>query len=106
MIASPPPSWCITRISASAATARLGVYRFEGGGKHPGLGGHDPVNVSGGLLSKGHPLGATGVANICEVVWHLTEDDRAKDRLVPNAKVGQAHVIGLGSACTIHILTI
>jgi hypothetical protein len=39
-------------------------------------------------------------------VWHLTEDDRAKDRLVPNAKVGQAHVIGLGSACTIHVLTI
>ena len=38
-----------------------------------------PVNVSGGLLTKGHPLGATGVANICEVVWHLTQDDRAKD---------------------------
>ncbi|HLK85857.1 MAG TPA: thiolase family protein [Candidatus Binataceae bacterium] len=83
-----------------------GAFIDSGGGKHPALGGHDPVNVSGGLLSKGHPLGATGVANICEVVWHLTEDDRAKDRLVPNAKVGQAHVIGLGSACTIHVLTI
>jgi acetyl-CoA acyltransferase len=83
-----------------------GAFIDSGGGKHPGLGGHDPVNVSGGLLSKGHPLGATGVANICEVVWHLTQDDRAKDRLVPNAKVGQAHVIGLGSACTIHVLTI
>ena len=49
-----------------------GAFIDSGGGKHPGLGGHDPVNVSGGLLSKGHPLGATGVANICEVVWHLT----------------------------------
>jgi acetyl-CoA acyltransferase len=83
-----------------------GAFIDSGGGKHPSLGGHDPVNVSGGLLSKGHPLGATGVANICEVVWHLTGDDRAKDRQVPNAKVGQAHVIGLGSACTIHVLTI
>ena len=87
-------------------TARPAQFIDSGGGKHPGLGGHDPVNVSGGLLSKGHPLGATGVANICEVVWHLTQDDRAKDRQVPNAKVGQAHVIGLGSACTIHVLTI
>lgn len=83
-----------------------GKFIDSGGGVHPSLGGHDPVNVSGGLLSKGHPLGATGVANICEVVWHLTQDDRAKERLVPNAKAGQAHVIGLGSACTINILTI
>jgi acetyl-CoA acetyltransferase len=78
----------------------------EGGGMHPDLGGKSPVNVSGGLLSKGHPLGATGVANICEVVWHVTEDERAKQRQVPNAKVGMAHVIGLGSACTVHILTV
>jgi len=83
-----------------------GKFIDEGGGVHPGLGGKAPVNVSGGLLSKGHPLGATGVANICEVAWHLTQDERAKDRQVPNAKVGQAHVIGLGSACTIHILTV
>ncbi|HZO83183.1 MAG TPA: thiolase family protein [Candidatus Binataceae bacterium] len=83
-----------------------GKFIDSGGGKHPDLGGYAPVNVSGGLLSKGHPLGATGVANICEIVWHLTGDPRAKDRQVPNAKVGQAHVIGLGSACTIHILTV
>ncbi len=83
-----------------------GKFIDSGGGQHPGLGGHDPVNVSGGLLSKGHPLGATGVANICEVVWHLTQDERCKDRQVPNAKAGQAHVIGLGSACTVHVLTI
>ncbi len=83
-----------------------GKFIDEGRGVHPNLGGKRPVNVSGGLLSKGHPLGATGVANICEVVWHLTEDGRAKERQVPNAKVGMAHVIGLGSACTIHILTV
>ncbi len=66
------------------------------------VGGRIPVNASGGLLSKGHPLGATGVANICEVVWHLR--GQAGNRQVENAKVGLAHVIGLGSACTIHIL--
>ena len=66
------------------------------------VGGRIPVNASGGLLSKGHPLGATGVANICEVVWHLR--GQAGNRQVEDAKVGLAHVIGLGSACTIHIL--
>jgi len=66
-------------------------------------GGKTPVNVSGGLLSKGHPLGATGVANIYEVVTHLRGEAGA--RQVEGAKVGLAHVIGLGSACTIHILT-
>ena len=66
------------------------------------VGGRIPVNPSGGLLSKGHPLGATGVANICEVAWHLRGE--AGNRQVEGAKVGLAHVIGLGSACTIHIL--
>jgi len=66
------------------------------------IGGRIPVAPSGGLLSKGHPLGATGVANICEVVWHLRGE--AGERQVEGAKVGLAHVIGLGSACTINIL--
>ncbi|MBI4337718.1 MAG: thiolase family protein [Chloroflexi bacterium] len=66
-------------------------------------GGDIPVNVSGGLLSKGHPLGATGVANIVEVTWHLR--GQAGPRQVQGAKVGLAHVIGVGAACTIHILT-
>jgi len=60
------------------------------------------VNASGGLLSKGHPMGATGVANVAEIVWHLR--GQAGARQVENAKVGLAHVIGLCSACTIHIL--
>ncbi|MFQ5417078.1 MAG: thiolase family protein [Myxococcota bacterium] len=65
-------------------------------------GGKTPVNVSGGLLSKGHPLGATGVANIYEVATHLRGE--AGDRQVEGAKVGLTHVIGLGMACAIHVL--
>lgn len=65
-------------------------------------GGRIPVNVSGGLLSKGHPLGATGVANIYEVSTHLRGE--AGERQVEGAKVGLTHVIGLGSACAVHIL--
>ena len=66
------------------------------------LGGKVPVNVSGGLLSKGHPLGATGIANIYEICTHLREE--AGERQVEGAKLGMTHVIGLGSACGIHIL--
>ena len=66
------------------------------------LGGKVPVNVSGGLLSKGHPLGATGIANIYEVSTHLRGE--AGKRQVAGAKLGLTHVIGLGSACAIHIL--
>ncbi|MEC7910755.1 MAG: thiolase family protein [Pseudomonadota bacterium] len=66
------------------------------------LGGKVHVNVSGGLLSKGHPLGATGIANIYEVSTHLRGE--AGDRQVEGARLGLTHVIGLGSACGIHIL--
>ncbi len=66
------------------------------------LGGRVPVNVSGGLLSKGHPLGATGIANIYEVSTHLRGE--AGKRQVENARLGLTHVIGLGSACAIHVL--
>ena len=66
------------------------------------LGGKVPVTVAGGLLSKGHPLGATGIANIYEVCTHLREE--AGQRQVKGARLGLTHVIGLGSACGIHIL--
>jgi acetyl-CoA acyltransferase len=66
------------------------------------LGGRVPVNVSGGLLSKGHPLGATGIANIYEVSTHLRGE--ADKRQVEGARIGLTHVIGLGSACGIHVL--
>ena len=64
--------------------------------------GTTPVNVSGGLISKGHPIGATGVANVYEVTTHLRGE--AGDRQVEGATVGLAHVIGLASACGVHIL--
>ena len=70
------------------------------------LGGSVPVNVSGGLLSKGHPLGATGIANIYEVSTHLRGE--AGDRQVEGARIGMTHVVGggpgMGTACAIHIL--
>jgi acetyl-CoA acyltransferase len=64
--------------------------------------GGTPVNVSGGLESKGHPIAATGIANIWEVATHLRGE--AGDRQIEGARVGLAHVIGLGSACGVHIL--
>ena len=64
--------------------------------------GTTPVNVSGGLESKGHPIAATGIANVWEVCHHLRGE--AGDRQIEGAKVGLAHVIGLGSACGVHIL--
>jgi acetyl-CoA acyltransferase len=64
--------------------------------------GKTPVNVSGGLQSKGHPIAATGIANIWEVVTHLRGE--AGPRQIEGAQVGMAHVIGLGSACGLHIL--
>ncbi len=64
--------------------------------------GSTPVNVSGGLESKGHPIAATGIANIWEVATHLRSE--AGDRQIEGARVGLTHVIGLGSACGVHIL--
>ena len=60
-------------------------------------GGKFVVNPSGGLLSKGHPLGATGLAQCTELVWHLR--GQAGDRQVENAKVAIQHNLGLGGAC-------
>jgi acetyl-CoA acyltransferase len=64
--------------------------------------GRLPVNVSGGLESKGHPVAATGIANIWEIAHHLRGE--AGDRQIEGAKVGLAHVIGIGQACGVHIL--
>jgi acetyl-CoA acetyltransferase len=64
--------------------------------------GATPVNVSGGLESKGHPIAATGIANVWEVATHLRGE--AGKRQIEGARVGLTHVIGLGSACGVHIL--
>jgi acetyl-CoA acetyltransferase len=64
--------------------------------------GRTPVNVSGGLESKGHPIAATGIANIWEICTHLRGEGAS--RQIDGARVGLAHVIGLGNACGLHIL--
>ena len=53
------------------------------------------VNPSGGLISKGHPLGATGLAQCAELCWQLR--GMCGKRQVPNAKVALQHNLGLGS---------
>ncbi len=67
------------------------------------LGGALPVNTSGGLKSKGHPVGATGVAQIHELTLQLRGEAGA--RQVPGAEVGLAHNLGgSGATCAVHIL--
>jgi len=71
------------------------------------VGGRIPVNPSGGLLSKGHPVGASGVAQVVEIVWHLR--GQAGERQVEGARVGLADMMGGNKegdtrACTVHIL--
>jgi acetyl-CoA acyltransferase len=65
-------------------------------------GGRWVVNPSGGLISKGHPLGATGIAQCAELVWQLRGEAGA--RQVPDARVGLAHNIGLGGAAVVTLL--
>ncbi len=60
-------------------------------------GGKFVTNPSGGLLSKGHPLGATGLAQCTELVWQLR--GQAEARQVPDAKIALQHNLGLGGAC-------
>jgi sterol carrier protein 2 len=62
-------------------------------------GGKYVTNPSGGLLSKGHPLGATGLAQCTELVWQLR--GTAEKRQVEGAKVGLQHNLGLGGACVV-----
>lgn len=65
-------------------------------------GGRWVVNPSGGLISKGHPLGATGLAQTAELVWQLRGEAGA--RQVEGAGVGLAHNIGLGGAAVVTLL--
>jgi acetyl-CoA acetyltransferase len=62
-------------------------------------GGRVVTNPSGGLLSKGHPLGATGLAQCTELVWQLRGD--AGDRQVAGARHALQHNLGLGGACVV-----
>ncbi|QQC89048.1 lipid-transfer protein [Streptomyces alfalfae] len=65
-------------------------------------GGRWVVNPSGGLISKGHPLGATGLAQVTELVGQLRGEAGA--RQAPDARVGLAHNIGLGGAAVVTLL--
>ncbi|MFE2128200.1 thiolase C-terminal domain-containing protein [Streptomyces amritsarensis] len=65
-------------------------------------GGRWVVNPSGGLISKGHPLGATGLAQAAELVWQLRGEAGA--RQVAGARVGLAHNVGLGGAAVVTML--
>lgn len=71
--------------------------------------GRVAVSPSGGLISRGHPVGATGATQLCEAYWQLT--GQAGDLQVPNASVALTHVTGGGiygvdnGACAVHLLT-
>ncbi|OLB90598.1 MAG: acetyl-CoA acetyltransferase [Thaumarchaeota archaeon 13_1_40CM_38_12] len=68
------------------------------------LNGDIPINPSGGLKSKGHPIGATGIGQIVEVFDQLT--GKAAERTVKDAKIGLTHNFGAtGASCAVHIFT-
>ncbi|RFU79453.1 nonspecific lipid-transfer, mitochondrial precursor [Trichoderma arundinaceum] len=64
-------------------------------------GGKYLINPSGGLISKGHPLGATGIAQCAELVWHLR--GWANNRAVPNTRYCLQHNLGLGGAVVVTV---
>jgi len=98
---------CFT-IAEIIAYEDLGFCRPGQGGKFvesgtTALGGSLPVNTSGGLKSKGHPVGATGTAQIYELYLQLT--GQAERRQVPDAEIGLAHNLGgSGATAVVHIL--
>jgi acetyl-CoA C-acetyltransferase len=75
-----------------AESEHIGFFKKGEGGKAAAagktqLGGQIPINVSGGLKARGHPVGATGVAQVAEIVWQLRHEV-GKERQVKNAKTG------------------
>jgi acetyl-CoA C-acetyltransferase len=98
---------CFT-ISEIMIMEALGIVELGQGGPATSdgltaLDGKFPINTSGGLKSKGHPVGATGVAQIYEVVTQLR--GTAGKRQLKNAKVGMTQNMGgSGGSCVIHIL--
>jgi acetyl-CoA C-acetyltransferase/acetyl-CoA acyltransferase len=86
------------------ATEALGLFEDGEGGPaaaagKTALGGEIPVNPSGGLKAKGHPIGATGTAQIVELTEQLRGD--AGDRQVEDPSVGLAHNLGGGTGTTL-----
>ena len=75
-----------------------GAAQFVADGDNT-YGGRVVTNPSGGLLSKGHPLGATGLAQCAELVWQLR--GQAEARQVAGARLALQHNLGLGGACVV-----
>jgi len=110
----------VMEVHDASAAAELSLYEELGlcdegeGGKLidegiTEIGGRLPVNTSGGLLAKGHPVGATGVAQIYEIFLQLRGE--AGDRQVANARVGMTEngggmMRGEAAATTVHILSL
>jgi acetyl-CoA acetyltransferase len=80
---------------AGQAAAALETGEFD-------IGGRVAVSPSGGLLSMGHPIGPTGVGQICELSTQLRGE--AGPRQHPDARTGLAHMVGVGAVCLVHIL--
>lgn len=78
------------------AAAALAAGEFD-------IGGRVAVNTSGGLLSMGHPIGPTGVGQIAELTTQLRGE--AGPRQHPGARVGLAHMVGVGAVCAVHVLS-
>jgi acetyl-CoA C-acetyltransferase len=98
---------CFT-IAEIVVSEDLGFFKKGEGGKAAekgltAIGGKIPINTSGGLKSKGHPVGATGIAQIIELYEQL--NGKAGDRQVKGARIGMAQNMGgSGASCVIHIL--
>ena len=90
----------IITYEALQLTEEGGSEQFVSDGENT-YGGKVVVNPSGGLLSKGHPLGATGLGQCAELVWQLRGE--AGPRQVEGARVGLQHNLGLGGACVVSL---
>ena len=90
----------IITYEALQLTEEGGSEQFVSDGDNT-YGGKVVVNPSGGLLSKGHPLGATGLGQCAELVWQLRGE--AGPRQVERARVGLQHNLGLGGACVVSL---
>lgn len=66
------------------------------------IGGRCAISASGGLLAMGHPIGPTGAGQIVEITRQLRGEAGARQQ--PNAKIGLAHMVGVGAVCVVHIL--
>jgi acetyl-CoA acetyltransferase len=66
------------------------------------IGGRCAVNPSGGLIAMGHPIGPTGIGQIGEIALQLRGEAGARQQ--PNARIGLAHMVGVGAVCYVHVL--